>query len=244
MEFRFQLFQFTGINVGKPSCCGKTGSILHLRLVHGTLHPVVHIKLHHRAERFPFGVSPQGSHQHHPVRCTRAVNSRCRSILQYLDRRNIRGIQIVNIAYRNTVHNIQRIIRIIYRADPAHAHCRPRTGRTAYRRNRHTGGTPLQSRFNPLHRRILEIICIHLGYRPRKVALPLNTVPYNHNLIQILRIFLQNNTHILSRTHMLRKKTDIRNGKGNIPAWNSQTEMPVHVRSRPDRLPLNGNIHP
>ncbi|OAV73259.1 hypothetical protein Barb7_02984 [Bacteroidales bacterium Barb7] len=101
----------------------------------------------------------------------------------------------------------------------------------------------MQCILNPLHRRILEIIRIHLGNRPRKVALPLNTIPYNHNLIQILRIFLQNNTHILSRTHMLRKKPYIRNGKGNIPARNSQTEMPVHVRSRPDSLPLNGNIH-
>ena len=61
-----------------------------------------------------------GCNQYHAISGPRPINSRCRSILQYIDRLNIVRVygDHIGLFGRNTVDHIQRFIGTFQRSDP------------------------------------------------------------------------------------------------------------------------------
>ena len=134
-----------------------------------------------------------GCYQYYTVGCTCTINC-CRScILQYFDRSNISGVDIINTTTdRHTVDDIERV-GIINGTCTTYANYRTGTGLTVLGGYLYTGSQTFQSVVYTYRRSLCEFIGTNSGNGSRYYALLLYAVTNDYHFIQCFRIFLKYN---------------------------------------------------
>ena len=145
-----------------------------------------------------------GSNDNNTIAASRTVNGRSRSILQDLDRFNIRrlnrsqrtdrnasGITHI-VTQRHTVYHIQRRAARCNRTDTTHFDVKSRARSSVRLHNLHTCHTTHQSLFKAGSCHVLYIGSTYRRNRSSDISFTLCTISHNYHFVQQFRVFMQN----------------------------------------------------
>ena len=119
-----------------------------------------------------------------------AVNGRCRSIFQNLDRFDIRGIDHVDIP-GESIDDPKRLVVALDRIRTANTDLNTGSGLSVELIDLYTRDAPLKGRRNRKIGKFVDHVAFHLGNGPGQVAFALHTVPDDYKFVHLKALFGQ-----------------------------------------------------
>ena len=128
-----------------------------------------------------------GRHHHHAVGGARTVDGRRGSVLEHLDRLDVRVGEVVDIVHLETIDDVERRSVAVDRTDTAHLDVETGARSAVRGGDLHAGDLPSES----LHHRTglvaFDILRGHRSDRTRQVAAPHGAVTHDHHLVHDVR---------------------------------------------------------
>ena len=200
------------------------------------LHAGVVVNVHLAFARLAFF----GGHEYHAVGGARAVNGRCRRVLQHLNRGNVVGVDVgqcvellvaradVGVATRvdgHPVHYVQRVAARRNRVVAPNPHRYAAAGSAGVLRHLHARSPALQYLVEAGHRLAFKLLGVYRRYRAGYQRPVLGAVAHHHNFVELLGVLSQGGVHgrfaangPLLRYHAHRAKRERAAGLGHRQA--------------------------